>query len=107
MPLKVQLPSLAIWKRPRSVCCAGWRSPPVQEAVFEGVLDGDGVVGIELGEDEVSGVADSGEAGAGGFCVAEVINGDVNGGSVVSACEGGLGAVASREVAMPSETEMS
>ena len=54
----------------------------------EGFLDGDGVVGIELGEDEVSGVADGGEAGAGGFCVAEVINGDVNGGSVVSACEG-------------------
>ena len=41
----------------------------------EGFLDGDGVVGIELGEDEVSGVADGGEAGAGGFCVAEVING--------------------------------
>ena len=38
----------------------------------EGFLDGDGVVGIELGEDEVSGVADGGEAGAGGFCVAEV-----------------------------------
>ena len=54
----------------------------------EGFLDGDGVVGIELGEDEVSGVGDGGEAGAGGFCVAEVINGDVNGGSVVSACEG-------------------
>ena len=51
----------------------------------EGFLDGDGVVGIELGEDEVSGVADGGEACAGGFCVAEVINGDVNGGSVVSA----------------------
>ena len=44
-------------------------------------LDGDGVVGIELGEDEVSGVADGGEAGAGGFCVAEGSNGDVNGGS--------------------------
>ena len=51
-------------------------------------MDGDGVVGIGLGEDEVSGVADGGEAGAGGFCVAEVINGDVNGGSVVGACEG-------------------
>ena len=56
----------------------------------EGFLDGDGVVGIELGEDEVSGVADGGEGTgkAGGFCVAEVSNGDVNGGSVVSACEG-------------------
>ena len=44
--LSVKLPSLAIWKRSRSVCCAGVRSPPVQEG-------GDGVtVGIELGEDD-------------------------------------------------------
>ena len=38
------------------------RSPPVGGGV-EGFLDGDGVVGIELGEDEVSGVADGGEVG--------------------------------------------
>ena len=50
-------------------------------------LDGDGVVGIELGEDEVS-EWPTVVRPAGGFCVAEVINGDVNGGSVVSACEG-------------------
>ena len=56
--------------------------------VGESFLDGDGVVGIELCEDEVSGLADGGESGAGGFCGAEVINGDVNGGSVVCACEG-------------------
>ena len=60
------------------LCRAGVRSPPVQEAVLRDFW----TLMVSLESSSVKTrfpVADGGEAGAGGFCVAEVINGDVNG----------------------------